>query len=258
MVGVLFVIPAAWMVVVSTQSAGGAEAGGFWDRVVSNYRAVWESPVADFPTYLRNSTLVSVLAVVGMTLSSAVCAYGFSRLRWKGRDTVFMGVLATMMIPQVVVMAPLYMVFRGLGWIGTLLPLWLPSWFGGAFSIFLLRQFFMTLPRELDEAARIDGCSHVGVLTRVILPSSLPALAAVALMQFIASWNDFLGALLLVNHQEQYTLSLGLHMFNEQHGQTPWSLVMAASCITVAPVMLVYVLARRWFVEGAVAAGIKE
>lgn len=258
-VGVLFAIPLVWMLVVSGRASSAAgDDRGFFGNIVDNYAAVWNSPIADFPTYLRNSTIVSLLSVLGMTVSSAICAYGFSRLKWPGRDNLFMVVLATMMIPPVVVMAPLYVVFRNLGWIGTLLPLWAPACFGGAFSIFLLRQFFMTIPRELDEAARIDGCSHWGVFARIIIPSSAPALAAVALMQFIASWNDFLGPLLLINHQEQYTVSLGLHMFNEQHGQTPWSLVMAASCITVAPVMLVYVLARKWFVDGVAATGLKE
>ncbi|HLO39421.1 MAG TPA: carbohydrate ABC transporter permease [Phycisphaerales bacterium] len=257
MVGTLFAVPLAWMVVVALRPASPSAPDGLW-AILGNLREVWNSPSADFPTYFRNSLWVAILSSAGMTISSAICAYGFSRLRWRGRDTMFMLVLATLMIPPVVIMAPLYAVFRSLGWIGTLVPLWAPSWFGGAFSIFLLRQFFSTIPRELDEAARIDGCGPGGIFFRVVLPSSLPALAAVALMQFIASWNDFLAPLLLTNHQEHYTLSLGLHMFNEQHGQTPWPLVMTASCITVAPVLLVYILARRWFVDGVSATGLKE
>ncbi len=263
-VGILYAIPLVWMLVVSMRPVaanGGAPAAhgpSVVEGIARNYSEVWNSPIADFPTYLRNSTLVAILSVAGMTASSAISAYGFSRLRWRGRDAVFLLVLATLMIPPVVIMAPLFLLFKKLGIIGTLLPLWLPMCFGGGFSIFLLRQFYLTIPRELDEAARIDGCSHWGVFARIILPSALPALAAVALMQFIASWNDFLGPLLFLNHQDQYTLSLGLHMFNEQHGQTPWNLVMAASCITVAPVLVVYIFARRWFVEGVAATGIKE
>jgi len=148
--------------------------------------------------------------------------------------------------------------FRHLGWVGTFLPLWVPCCFGGAFSIFLLRQFFLTIPRELDEAARIDGCSHWGVFWRVILPNARPALVVVALMQFIATWNDFLGPLLFLNKQEKYTLSLGLQMYQSQHGGTPWNLVMAASVLVVLPVLALYVLGRRMFVEGVAATGIKE
>lgn len=257
-IGVAFAIPLAWMVVVAARPHDAAHTGAGITALLDNIRSVWEWPGADFPIYFRNSTLVSLFAVAGMTLSSAVCAYGFSRLRWPGRDSLFMVVLATLMIPPVVVMAPLYVVFKKLGWIGTLLPLWAPSCFAGAMSIFLLRQFFRTIPRELDEAARIDGCSHWGIFTRVIIPSSTPAIATVALLHFIATWNDFLTPLLFINHQDQYTLPLGLHMFNQQHGQTPWPLVMAACCITVAPVMLVYVLARRWFTQGVAATGLKE
>jgi multiple sugar transport system permease protein len=257
-VGMLFAIPLAWMLVIALRPAAQGTSAGPIIAFYDNLREVWNSSSADFPTYFRNSLLVAILSSIGMTISSAISAYGFSRLRWHGRDTAFMLVLATLMIPPVVIMAPLYVVFRSMGLIGSLIPLWLPSCFGGAFSIFLLRQFFTTIPRELDEAARIDGCGHAGIFARVIIPSSLPALAAVALMQFIASWNDFLSPLLLTNHQEHYTLSLGLHMFNEQHGQTPWPLVMTASCITVAPVLVVYILARRWFVDGVSATGLKE
>ena len=160
--------------------------------------------------------------------------------------------------PPAVVIPSLYIIFKHLGWIGTFRPLWVPAWFGGAFSIFLLRQFFMTIPRELDEAARIDGCSHLGILTRIILPLSKPALATVILLQFAGSWNDFLGPLVFLNHQEQYTLSLGLHMYQSQHGGTPWNLVMAASVLVVIPVLILYLFTRRVFVEGVGAGGVKE
>src|SRR5205814_132569 len=134
--------------------------------------------------------------VAGMVLSSSVVAYGFSRIRWRGRDAVFTLVLATMMIPFTVIMAPQYLLFKHLGWIGSLRPLWVPAWFGGAFSIFLLRQFFLGIPRELDEAAQIDGCSSWGTFWRVIVPLSRPALAVVALFHFIYVWNDFLAPLI--------------------------------------------------------------
>lgn len=282
MAGLLYLVPIIWMAAVSLKPAReaaapgvgllpsfagedgpgpGVASGEYWRRLgaqaAGNYGEVWSSPVADFPLYLHNSVVVAVLSVIGMAVSSAIVAYGFSRVRWPGRDGVFIAVLATLMIPQAVLMAPLYVLFKQLGWIGTFRPLWVPAWFGGAFSIFLLRQFFLTIPKELDEAARIDGCSHWGTFTRIILPLSRPALAVVVLMQFIASWNDFLGPLLFLNHQDQYTLALGLHMYQSQHGGTPWNLVMAASFLVAAPVLVVYVFARRYFIEGVSGEGVK-
>jgi len=284
--GVLYAVPLVWMGAVSVKPKDQAAAPGvtlmpefveqtaeglrtvgkfesdYWrhlrEQASANYSDVWNSPVADFPIYTRNSTLIALLGVIGMVASSAVVAYGFARLRWRGRDTVFILVLATLMIPQAVLVAPQYMLFKKLGMIGTFAPLWLPAWFGGAFGIFLLRQFFLGIPRELDEAARIDGCSHWGVFWRVIVPLSKPAIIVVGLFYFVGSWNDFLGPLVFLNHQSQYTLQLGLQMFQAQHGGTPWNLVMAASVMVVAPVLLLYLLARRFFVEGVATQGLKE
>ncbi len=217
----------------------------------SAFADAWSSPVADFPLYLHNSAVIALFATVGMVISSAIVAYGFSRLRWKYRDSLFVVVLATLMVPFPVVMAPLYLVFRSLGWIGTFLPLIVPAWFGGAFSIYLLRQFFLTIPRELDEAARIDGCSEFGVFVRIILPASLPVLGVVAVLQVVASWNDFLGPLLFLNHQDTYPVSLGLHMYQSQHGGAEWNVTMAATLIAVAPVLVLFIIARRAFMGGA-------
>jgi multiple sugar transport system permease protein len=187
-----------------------------------------------------------------------VVAYGLARIEFKGRGVVFALVLATMMIPFPVIMAPLYLVFRELGWIGTLLPLWVPAWFGGAFNIFLLRQFYRTIPRELDEAARIDGLGHVGIFLRIILPLSKPALAVVALFHFIYVWNDFLGPLIFLTHRDQYTLALGLQMYQSQAGLTPWNLLMAASAMVIAPILILFMLTQRTFVQGAATEGLKE
>jgi len=173
-------------------------------RVVT--RGVWTDPVVNFPLYLRNTLLVAVLGVSGMVFSSAIVAYGFSRIRWRGRGPVFVFVLATMMIPFPVLMGPMFVIFRELGWIGTFKPLWAPAFFGGAFNIFLLRQFFLTIPKELDESARIDGCGHWSIFWRIILPLSRPALAVVALFHFIFVWNDFLGPLIFLNHRDMFTL----------------------------------------------------
>ncbi|MCC6321685.1 MAG: carbohydrate ABC transporter permease [Phycisphaerales bacterium] len=227
-------------------------------QVRSNLDAVLESPVADFRLYLRNSLLVGTLSVIGMVLSSAIVAYGFSRIRWPGRDRVFALVLATMMIPFTVIMAPQYLLFKHLGWIGTFLPLWAPAFFGGAFSIFLLRQFFMNIPRELDESARLDGCGHWGIFRHIILPLSRPALVVVALLQFIGSWNDFASPLIFLNHQRMYTASLGLQMYQTEQTSTPWNQVMMAAAIVVAPVLLVFLVAQRGLIRGIATQGLKD
>ena len=282
-VGLAYAVPLIFMIGVAARPASQASAPslsplpsvedgsggefGWWeparwhriaDVIAANLREVWVSPLADFPTYLRNTLVVGVLSVAGMTLSSAIAAYGFARLRFPGRDALFGMLLLTLMVPQAVLMSPQFLLFKNLHLIGTLAPLWLPSWFAGAFSVFLLRQFFMGIPRELDEAARIDGCGHVGIFVRIILPLSRPALAVVAIMQAVAVWNDFLGPLLFLNRDEQYTLSLGLQMYQSQHGGTPWNLVMAASCIVVVPVLALYLLARPLFVEGVATHGTRE
>jgi len=235
---------------------------GYWPRLAEqigrNYADVMRSPVADFRLYIRNSLIVAFLSVAGMVLSSAVVAYGFSRIRWRGRDTMFVVLLATMMIPFTVIMAPQYLLFKHLGWIGSFRPLWVPAWFGGAFSIFLLRQFFLGIPRELDEAAKLDGCSHAGIFRHVILPLARPALVVVALLQFITSWNDFVGPLVFLNHESKYTAALGLQMYQTQHGGTPWNLVMAASVLVILPVFVVFLVAQRSLIEGVATQGLKE
>lgn len=225
---------------------------------IANYRAVWTDASTDFPTYLRNSLMVAVLSTVGMTLSSAAAAYAFARMRFRGRSALFVLVLATLMIPPTVIIAPQYLLFKHLGWIGTFRPLWVPAWCGGAFSIFLLRQFFVSIPRELDEAAAIDGCSTFGVFSRILLPVARPALVVVALLQFIGSWNDFVGPLVFINQPHMYTMSLGVYMFQSQHGQTPWNLSMAACVIAIVPVLLVFLLAQRAIIEGVATQGLKE
>ncbi|MBK7406479.1 MAG: carbohydrate ABC transporter permease [Phycisphaerales bacterium] len=235
---------------------------GYWSGVAGaasdNLRAVLSSPTADFPLYIQNSLRVALLSVVGMVLSSSIVAYGLARLRWRGRTAVFILVLATMMMPFTVIMAPQYLLFRNLGWIGTFRPLWVPAWFGGAFSIFLLRQFFLGIPRELDEAARIDGCGHWRTFWLIILPLSKPALAVVALFQFLGSWNDFAGPLVFLNHERMYTVALGLQMYQNQHGGVPWNLVMTASLVATIPVLVVFLLAQRSIVEGVATQGLKD
>jgi multiple sugar transport system permease protein len=267
-VAAAFAAPLVWMVATSLKPADQAASNSVsllpsppsetLAIAARNYREVWNDETVTFPVYLRNTLIVAGLSVVGMVLSSAVVAYGFARIRWRGRRAMFALVLATMMIPFPVLMAPLYVIFRDLGWIGSLKPLWVPAWFGGAFNIFLLRQFFMTIPRELDEAARIDGCSHWGIFWRIIMPLSRPALAVVALFHFIYVWNDFLAPLIFLTHRDQFTLALGLQLYQSKAGNTPWNLLMAASTLVVAPVLVLFLLTQRTFIRGAAGEGLKE
>jgi multiple sugar transport system permease protein len=263
----LFLLPLVWMLITSfkpeSQATDGTlsifpQASPGETSGVGNYAAVWNDPSVTFPIYLRNTLIVASLSVVGMCLSSAIVAYGFSRIQWRGRTWMFALMLATMMIPFPVIMGPLYIIFSNLGWIGTLKPLWVPAWFGGAFNIFLLRQFYMQIPRELDEAATIDGCGHWGIFWRVILPLSTPALAVVALFHFMYVWNDFLAPLIFLTHRDQFTLALGLQLYQSKAGNTPWNLLMAASVLVTAPVLLLFMLTQRTLVSGISAGGVKE
>ncbi len=264
----IFLAPLIWMIATSakpeTQAASGAVSllpdppSIAPETAAQNYKAVWNDESINFPLYLRNTLIVAFLSVGGMVLSSAVVAYGFARINWHGRGTLFTLLLATMMIPFPVLMAPLFVLFSKLHWIGTLRPLWVPAWFGGAFNIFLLRQFFRGIPVELDEAARLDGCSHWGIFWRVILPLSKPALAVVALFHFIYVWNDFLAPLIFLQHREQFTLALGLQLYQSKAGNTPWNLLMAASTMVMAPVLLLFLVTQRSFVKGISSEGLKE
>ena len=221
------------------------------------YEGVLTSDNVHFVLFLRNTLIVAFLAVVGMILSSAICAYGFSKVQWRGRGIVFGIMLATMMVPFPAIMIPTYFIFKHLGWIGTLKPLWVPAWFGAAFNIFLLRQFFMQIPNELSEAARLDGLSHWGIFWRIIMPLSKPALAVVALFHSMYVWNDFIGPLIYLNHQDLFTLALGLQFYQAQHGGTPWNLLMAACTLVTAPLLVVFIMTQRTFIEGIVTTGIK-
>lgn len=212
---------------------------------------------ATFTTFVVNTLIVCVLGVIGTVLSNALIAYGFARVKWKGRDTFFALTLATMMVPFPVLMVPLYGVFKELGWVGTLLPLWVPAWFGSAFNIFLLRQFFRTIPEELSEAARIDGASEWRIFWRIVLPLSKPVLAVAALFHFLHAWNDFLGPLLYLTRKPTFTLALALQNFQSQHGGVQWHHLMAASTVTVLPVIVLFFFAQKTFIRGIATTGSK-
>jgi multiple sugar transport system permease protein len=210
-----------------------------------------------FGQYLRNTLLLCLLTVIGTVLSSALAAYGFARIPWRGRNHVFALALATMMIPFPVVMVPIYSLFRWLGWIGTLRPLWVGSFCAGAFNVFLLRQFFLTIPKDLSEAARIDGCGEFRIFWQIILPLCKPALMVVGLFQFMATWNDFLGPLIYLTDQKDFTLALGLQFFQSQHGGTEWHYLMAASTLVALPIIVLFFFTQKSFIEGISMTGIK-
>jgi len=222
------------------------------------YRGVLTSDNVHFILYLRNTLVVALLSVIGMVFASAICAYGFSKIEWRGRGIVFAIMLATMMIPFPAVMIPTYFIFKYFGWIGSLKPLWVPACFGGAFNIFLLRQFFLQIPTDLSEAARIDGLGHWGIFWRIILPLSRPALAVVALFHAMYVWNDYIGPLIYLNHQDLFTLALGLQFFQAQHGGTPWNLLMAACTLVTAPLLILFLMTQRTFIEGIATTGMKN
>ena len=210
-----------------------------------------------FLVYGRNTLLISILCVAGTVISNALVAYSFARLRWPGRDLAFTLTLATMMIPFPVLMVPTFALYQKLHWIGTFRPLWVGAWFGSAFYIFLLRQFFRTIPLELSEAAKIDGCSEWSIFRLVILPLAKPALSVVALFTFLGTWNDFLGPLIYISNQSMFTLGLGLQAFVSQNGGTEWNLMMAASTIVVAPIIILFFFTQKQFIQGIAVTGLK-
>lgn len=258
---IAFLAPFAWMVSTSLKPLN--ETMSLPPRWIPS-ELHWENypdairEMRYFWRYAGNSLLLCLLSVVGTVTSSALAAYGFSRIEWKGRDTVFMVLLATMMVPFPVVMVPIYGLFKELGWIGTFKPLWVPAFFAGAFNVFLLRQFFLGLPKDISEAARIDGCSEIGIFFRVILPLCKPALLVVGLFQFLFTWNDFLGPLIYLTEQKDFTLALGLQSFQSQQGGTAWHHLMAASTLVVLPVIVLFFFTQKSFIEGIATSGAKN
>jgi multiple sugar transport system permease protein len=258
---VLFVLPFLWMLGTSLTPG---------DQIISrdrplfpaepaweNYRLALANPSLPFHIFFKNTLLIAVLCTIGQTMSAALVAFAFARLRFPFRDPLFLLVLSTMMLPPQVTMIPQFVLFTIPGWIDSLKPLIVPAFFGGgAFFIFLLRQFFLTVPRELEEAARLDGCSTFGVFWYVMLPLSKPAMITVALFSFIAHWNDFLGPLIYTQSLEKKTLALGLQAFKSMAG-TEYHLMMAASVAVLLPVVVIFFLAQRYFIEGVVTSGVK-
>ena len=223
-----------------------------WD----NYGEALNNPSFKYLLFLKNSLIYAVMSTIGTVISCAFVAYAFARLRWWGRDFWFVLTLSTMMIPYPVTLIPLFLIFRDFGWIGTFKPLIVPSFLGTPFFIFLLRQFFLTIPMDLSDAARIDGAREIGIFWHIILPLTRPALITVALFTFLGSWNDFLGPLIYLNDGSKYTLAVGLAAFRGQY-RTQWDLMMAASTVVTVPIVVLFFFAQKRFIQGITLTGMK-
>ncbi len=220
---------------------------------------VWENFVTawtakPFAVFYRNSLLIAALNIIGQLVSCSLAAYGFSRLRFPGRDVLFLVVLATLMIPLQILIIPRFILFKSLGWLDSLLPLIVPKLFAGAFNTFLLRQYFMTIPFELDDAAKIDGCNHFDIFWRIILPLSKPAFGAVMVFEFIDSWDDFLGPLIYIGKESNYTVALGLNAFRTDYFME-WNIFLAAAAVAMAVPLVIFFFAQKYFIQGVALSG---
>jgi len=205
--------------------------------------------------YLKNTLILVVLGVIGTILSSSIVAYAFSRMKFPGRDLLFAILLSTMMLPGAVTLLPQFLIFRKLGWIDTLLPIWVPAFFASAFNVFLLRQFFKGIPMELEDAAKIDGCSYLKAFWSIMLPQIKPALAVIAIWTFMGAWNNFMQPLIYINSPENMPLSYALQLFQGDRGNEP-GLMMAFATLTILPVLGVFFFAQKYFIEGVTLSGL--
>ncbi len=220
-----------------------------------NFREAWN--FAPFDTYLKNTLIITVSATIGQVISASLVGYGFARLRFPGREPLFMLLIATTMLPYIVTLVPQFLLFRELGWINSFLPLTVPYFFGGSpFLIFLLRQYFRTIPMDLSDAARLDGASEFGIFFRIILPLAQPAIVTVAIFSFLAHWNDYLGPLIYLNDENKKTLMLGLRGFIGETQQR-FQYLMAASTLVAMPTIILFFLFQRVFIRSVVLTGMK-
>ncbi|AZN43119.1 carbohydrate ABC transporter permease [Paenibacillus albus] len=256
---IMCLIPFVWMVRSSLMQIGQIfSMPPVWipkPFVFHNYTEAFS--LARFDRFFLNTMIIVVLSTLGTVITSSLCAYSFSRVHWRGRDLIFGIILTSMMLPSVITLIPTFIGWQYFHAIDTYAPLIIPAWFGGgAYNIFLIRQFCQTIPVELDEAARVDGASHLTIFTRVIVPLVVPALVVVTLFSFLGNWNDFMGPLVYLNSESKFTLSLGLMFFKGTY-TARWDLMMAASTVVVLPVLVVYMLGQRYFIEGIALTGVK-
>jgi multiple sugar transport system permease protein len=256
---IIVLFPLVWM--LSTSLKTKAEVAKFppvWIPAVPQFNNYPDAmAIGDWPRFFWNTLIYAGGSAFGELLSSSLVAYGFARLRAPGKNALFLLVLSTMMLPWIVTLIPQYIMFSKLGWIDTFLPLIVPKFFGSAYLIFMLRQFYKTLPKDYEEAALIDGANFLGIWWRIILPLSLPALGAVVIMSFLFHYQDFLGPLIYINSTNNYPFSLALQQFRAPFGGTAFHLLMAASVVTIIPPLIVFFLSQRFFIQGVVVSGVK-
>jgi multiple sugar transport system permease protein len=263
---ILFLIPFVWMLSTSLKTPQELQGYNWIPQTMAfeNYQQAFS--YGQWTNWFSNSIIITVLTMIGMVLSSAIVAYSFARLRWRGRDWLFSIVLATMMLPGVVILIPQFILFSKMPafglqnsrvWVNTFLPLIIPAWTGNAFNIFLIRQFMRSIPIELSEAAKIDGASELRIFWDIILPLTKPALATVAIFTFQGAWEDFMGPLLYLQSDNLYTIQLGLRQFEAAAGGAPaWNWLMAASLVCMLPLLIIYLIFQRYFIEGIQLSGL--
>lgn len=259
LITIIYVLPFFW--ILSTSLKADRDLFLFPPKLIpstlvfQNYKKALE--YFPFFNYFRNSLVITLGAIIGTLLSCSLVAYSFSKLRWWGRNFFFYVMIGTVMIPFAVTVIPQFIIFARLGWVNTFLPLIIPSFFGTPLYIFLIRQFFQTIPDELLDAARVDGASEFQIFLKVMLPLCKPVLLLVALFQFLASWNNYLGPLIYLHDESKYTISLGLPLFLDRYG-THWNWMMAAAATSIVPLIIFFFFAQRYLIEGIKISGLKE
>lgn len=262
LIGIIMIYPLIWMFFSSFKESSkvmttvGQLIPDKWD--VQNYINGWAGfGGTTFATFFKNSFIVTILSVIGNIIASAMAAYGFTRIHFKGRNFFFICMIITMMVPSQVLVVPQYLIFHGLGWVNTFLPLIVPEWGGRAFFIFMIMQFMAGIPKDLDEAAEIDGCGKIKLFTNIILPLIVPALATSAIFGFYWKWDDFMGSLLYLNSPDKYTVSIALKLFSDPTSVTDYGAMFAMCVLSLLPVIILFLFTQKYIVEGIATQGLK-
>lgn len=262
LIGIVMVYPLIWMVFSSFKESSlvltTVEKLIPQSWRLDNYLTGWRGyGGTSFGVFFKNSIIITTLSTIGNVFSSALVAYGFSRIRFKGRKFWFVCMMLTMMMPTQILMIPQYVIFNQLGWVNTFLPVIVPEWLGKAFFIFLIMQFIAGIPTELDEAAKIDGCSRYSIFIHIILPLTKPAMITSAIFAFYWKWDDFLGSLLYLNSPENYTVSMGLKMFADPTGVSNWGALFAMCTLSLVPIFILFISLQKYIVDGVTTTGLK-
>jgi ABC-type glycerol-3-phosphate transport system permease component len=256
---ITMVVPFAWMLSTSFKAPGQTFVyPPQWiphPIVAENYPNMWRA--LPFGHFFFNSLKIASLATIGQLITCSMGAFAFSVLKFRGRDALFLGLVATLMVPYQVTLIPTFILFSKIGWVGTHLPLWVPAFWGGAFGTFLLRQFYLTIPMDLAESARIDGANIFQIFRHIYVPLSMPAMATLAIFTFMWSWNDLLNPLIYVSELDQLTLTVGMSLFQNQYGGK-WTLMMAGAVVSILPILLIFFMAQKYFIRGIAMTGVKR